>query len=424
MTVNILGPGHYENTNETLVRPSPSSTGIDGLSWFAQCDAEGNGGTNIDDLWLNALLAELRKLIQSAGGTQSETSEQMISEAVARYASGGIFGVDSGGASAYVVDTTLNFILPKSYFLGMRVIFRAVNAPTGASTINVNSIGVKALRRPDGSAMTGTEFGVGALVDAFYDPAAVSGAGAFRLAPWALAAASPTTTAVAPIYPEIETNGGLPTFTVGTGSIAVDGGITWIHRALNRYASSDISSPNRTFATSQNKTYHLRWYAPGHANAPAVTYPNGRFMLRDLADSASYNPGGAAENDPSFDTTFDDMLLAKVTTNGSNALTVTALYNKAFLIGNSLYGETNSSYHDVGNDAALDNAGVGGGWVRNWSRKGESSMANVVDITSYQSGFTEMNFGVYTRDRYVTRIFGETQSATGNGWYIRATAVA
>lgn len=330
MTVNVLGPGHYENTGETTSRPSPTVTGINGRSWFAQCDVNGEGGTNIDDQFLNALLAELRMLVDSSGGAQSESSEEMISEAVGRYASGAIFATDSGAANAYVLATTLNFHLPTSYFHGMRVIWRPANAPTGASTANVNSIGAKAVLRPDGTALVGTEFSALALLDMIYDSGAAGGAGGFRLTPWSVLA-DQQLPAVAPFFPEITTGSGVFTFTPSTGQIIIDAAQTWLHRSLRQYSTDSFSAPNRTFATSANKTYHLRWYPPGHANAPIGTWPNGRFMLRDLADTAVYNTGSAVETSSIFDTTFDDMLVARVVTNGSNALTVTALKNKARL---------------------------------------------------------------------------------------------
>lgn len=135
-----------------------------------------------------------------------------------------------------------------------------------------------------------------------------------------------------PFYPHVENSTGKFACTGATGSFFIQAGTTFLHRGHKRYTtnSSDFSAAARTFATLANKTYHLRWYAPGHALAPANTYPKGRFMLRDLADAA-YNPGGANEYDEAFDTTYDDMLIAKVATNSGNAQTFTQLANKVSL---------------------------------------------------------------------------------------------
>lgn len=58
------------------------------------------------------------------------------------------YAVDStGSANAYIVS------MPKtatSYVDGMLVVFRSANTNTGASTINVDSLGVKTIKRQNG----------------------------------------------------------------------------------------------------------------------------------------------------------------------------------------------------------------------------------------------------------------------------------
>lgn len=133
-----------------------------------------------------------------------------------------------------------------------------------------------------------------------------------------------------PFFPEIQNSNGLLTFATSAGQIVINTGLSFLHRGHKVYSTGDFSAGERTFATAANKTYHLRWYPPGHANAPSVTYPKGRFMLQDIS-SGGYNPGAAAETVVAFDTTYDDMLIARVVTNGANALTVTSLVNKHVL---------------------------------------------------------------------------------------------
>ncbi len=58
------------------------------------------------------------------------------------------YAVDTGAANAYVV--TLPYA-PASYSDGLEVVFRTSNANTGASTINANSLGIKAIVHTDGS---------------------------------------------------------------------------------------------------------------------------------------------------------------------------------------------------------------------------------------------------------------------------------
>lgn len=133
-----------------------------------------------------------------------------------------------------------------------------------------------------------------------------------------------------PVFPEILASGSVFTFSTSTGQIIVASGIQWQHRGLSSFDSADILSADRTFATTASKTYHLVWDAPGTGDAtPAATYPNGRFQLIDRTGASP------AEGDPSYDGTFDRMLIARVVTNGANALTVTALRNKAVLKGDA-----------------------------------------------------------------------------------------
>ena len=88
-------------------------------------------------------------------------------------------------------------------------------------------------------------------------------------------------------------------------------------RGAFRYSSSDYAAPARTFAVVNGKSHHLRWTVAGG------------FVMRDLAD-VTYNPGALAETDPSFDSTYDDMLIAKVVAAAGTA-TVTTLVNAARL---------------------------------------------------------------------------------------------
>ena len=60
------------------------------------------------------------------------------------------YGPESGAADAYVVTLAQ---APSAYKEGMSVAFKATNTNTGASTINVNGLGVKTILRGDGSVL-------------------------------------------------------------------------------------------------------------------------------------------------------------------------------------------------------------------------------------------------------------------------------
>ena len=59
------------------------------------------------------------------------------------------FGIDSGTANTYVVTLPRT---PTGYVDGLRVVFTPLNSNTGASTVNVNGLGVKAIRLQDNTA--------------------------------------------------------------------------------------------------------------------------------------------------------------------------------------------------------------------------------------------------------------------------------
>jgi hypothetical protein len=100
-------------------------------------------------------LSDLDNLTTTSGQTPSTTDLFQLSIASARYSSGGQFFTDSGTANTYVLSPVSPFKSPvdatNTYFNGMTITFRAGNANSGASTVNVNGAGLKNLKKEDGS---------------------------------------------------------------------------------------------------------------------------------------------------------------------------------------------------------------------------------------------------------------------------------
>jgi hypothetical protein len=119
-----------------------------------------------------------------------------------------------------------------------------------------------------------------------------------------------------PVFPIIDTaDFKINCSSPGAGTVRIPGGVSFLHRGI--YIEETVETD---FATLANKTYHLRWsYADG-------------YELKDLAD-VTYNPTTAAETSSIFDSTFDDMLIARVITNSSNVATITNLANAVDLSG-------------------------------------------------------------------------------------------
>jgi hypothetical protein len=102
-------------------------------------------------------LADVDNFVISSSQTPSTSNLDQLAIASARYSSGGQFFTDSGTANAYVLTPVSPFKSPVSvgagegYFNGMTIMFRAGNANSGASTVNVNGAGVKNLKKTDGT---------------------------------------------------------------------------------------------------------------------------------------------------------------------------------------------------------------------------------------------------------------------------------
>ncbi len=143
----------------------------------------------------NVRFEEMKRAVSSAGITLDpiggpSTDNQMLAQAMARYASGAIFCTDSGNANVYILSLTGSFVAPKAYFHGLRVGFMPGNTATGASTINCFTLGIKKLLRPDASVIVNQDVFANRYTEAWYDAAADGGAGAFRLVPWSIPVAA------------------------------------------------------------------------------------------------------------------------------------------------------------------------------------------------------------------------------------------
>jgi hypothetical protein len=181
-----------------------------------------------------------------------------------------------------------------------------------------------------------------------------------------------------PIFPEVLTEDGrIPVITPSTGQVRVPAGYNFLHRGI-----FNITTVQTDFATTASKTYHLRWT------------PGAGFAMKDLADTG-YNPGGAlAETDISFDSAYDDMLVAKVVTTGGNVVTVTNLSNK-----NRLF----DSFRASGGPSLItgDN-----GWqfnytrIINWARRPAvfSLDGAMTAVTVNSTGYLQGTSGYSTKD--------------------------
>ena len=132
------------------------------------------GGT-LDATEFNQIPDELENLISSTSQTPSDGDLFQVSKSVADYSAHGDFFTDSGAADAYVLSALASKQSPTSYADGMRIRFVVGNSNTGASTINVATLGAKSIVNSQGNPLVGGELLVGASVILGYR----SGAGNF-----------------------------------------------------------------------------------------------------------------------------------------------------------------------------------------------------------------------------------------------------
>ena len=92
--------------------------------------------------------------------TQYPSVKQMQNQ-VANY-------VSTVGGTADAITLTPAF-LPVAYTAGQRFTFKPASSNTGAATINVNALGAKSVKRPDGSALTAGDLTASEMADVVYD---------------------------------------------------------------------------------------------------------------------------------------------------------------------------------------------------------------------------------------------------------------
>ena len=171
---DIVGPANAPNT----VTARPAETRIFGAAdtWFQDCSSgTANDGTRVMAAWLNAVIASLRQTIRAngsliAGGpvVSEDNSDAMFANAIQYLIQRGqpTYGDDTGTANNVVV--TLN-PAPKEYKKGMTVVATIATNNNGASVLNVNGLGAKAVTRSDGSSLQWGDLLAGAMQAFVYD---------------------------------------------------------------------------------------------------------------------------------------------------------------------------------------------------------------------------------------------------------------
>jgi hypothetical protein len=108
------------------------------------------GGTLTAAEW-NQVPSEIQNVIEALGITLSSGDVNQLGKAIAGYVANGNFYTDSGSANAYVLTSIGSKQSLTAYTDGAVFEFIAGNVNTGASTVNVESLGVKNIKLADGT---------------------------------------------------------------------------------------------------------------------------------------------------------------------------------------------------------------------------------------------------------------------------------
>ena len=170
--VDLLGAGAFQAARASTIRPAviPDNAPGDIDSWAVDCTSpQLADGTENRAAHINALLAQLRRVIRANGVPESNTDDEMLNRAVRRQRSNYIDAAGVGGtANAITLTPPVAFAAYGDMsFTPLRFVIETLN--TGPVTITVSGLGAKALLKNSGEALVGGELVVGALAEVIYD---------------------------------------------------------------------------------------------------------------------------------------------------------------------------------------------------------------------------------------------------------------
>lgn len=121
------------------------------------------------DEW-NQIPSEIQNIIEATGQTLSGGNLNQLGIGVAAYVANGTFYTDSGAADAYVLTKIGSKQAAPAYTDGLHASFNVDVTNTGASTVDVDSLGVKDIVY-QGAALNGGELTAGLIINLRFDTA-------------------------------------------------------------------------------------------------------------------------------------------------------------------------------------------------------------------------------------------------------------
>ncbi|PHQ72408.1 MAG: hypothetical protein COB93_00255 [Sneathiella sp.] len=218
---DIIAPGVTPNTT---TRPFTKGTGVPSDTWFMAGPSCADS-TPIMPEFLNMLSGQMRQAVRTSGSAEAIDDPRMLSEAMARYATGGIVAVQAGNtADDYDLLPLGDYYGATGYFEGMKLQFvpTSTNVATGSTRVRYGTIlPYKKVLDIAGADLDAADFTANYPVSMRYNAASDGNVGAFILDPWSTPNFIPTTVFtkefVSPAIPIVP--GGLVTLVHGLGGL-------------------------------------------------------------------------------------------------------------------------------------------------------------------------------------------------------------
>lgn len=129
---------------------------------------DSNGVLTADEF--NNYITELEHVVSDSGQTLDITGADtyQLSKGFSNFSTTGFYFVDSGTVNTITLAPTGSRKAPSAYLDGMVLRFFPANTVTGATIVNLSGLGVKDIKRPDGSALQNGDIQSGALTEITY----------------------------------------------------------------------------------------------------------------------------------------------------------------------------------------------------------------------------------------------------------------
>jgi hypothetical protein len=112
--------------------------------------------------WFNAIQEELVGIVEAAGITLDRTKHNQVISAIQRYG----YWADTGAVNAYAITPVPALT---GHVTGAPFRFKATNASTGASTINISGLGAVAIKKNYNQPLVAGDIVAGQMVQVVYD---------------------------------------------------------------------------------------------------------------------------------------------------------------------------------------------------------------------------------------------------------------